>query len=305
MNKHILIDNITAVAGSWLSGGNKFFSASIDSPSFGFFFQDIRLELPDISEEKTIEISAKTPVGDLDTAVKTEKWIGFDYPTIIYHHGNNERSMDYSNKTKNVFWNIFVKARNEFDANILVVRAPFHNSTLKVYQEKITRLDNFMAMISVSVMMNQAIISQLREKGCSNIITTGVSLGGWVCNLHRSYFNTSDIYIPVMAGSFLGELFLQSKYRKLTSVRALQNADIIREKLNFDTSFSKNTDQNIFPLLAVHDQFILYSLEKNSYEEYPLEKIDAGHVTGALQTHIIRGHILKLLKHKLSLTEQK
>lgn len=224
------------------------------------------------------------------------KWIGYDYPTIIYHHGNNERPFDFNRSAKNTFANIFIKTKEDIKANLIVVRAPFHNNSLKVYQEKMTELKNFTAMIAVSVKLNEEIISVLRKKNNVSIITSGISLGGWVTNLHRSFYNTSTAYVPLLAGTFLGELFLKSKYKKLTSKLALQQPKKIRQLLNFNNSFRNIKDKNVFPLLARYDQFIEYDVQKVSYEGYILKTVEFGHVTGSLETkEVLRQHILEVL----------
>ena len=297
MKKHILIDNLTANIGSLISGRKKFFAGSTDSQSFEELIRATELSVPEINSEGTFEVRATTPAGNLDPAFRIEKWLGDDYPSIIYHHGNNERPFDYRKTAKNSFMNIFVKAKDKFEANLIAVRAPFHNGSLKEYQKKLLHLTNFMAMISASVKLNESIISSLRMKSNAPIITCGISLGGWVTNLHRSYYNSSTAYVPLLAGAYLGELFLKSKYRKLASENALQYPDKLRQLLNFNDDFSRVTSRNVYPLLAIYDRFIEYDVQKNSYEGHFVETIEAGHVTGSLNSLALRDHILKVLKN--------
>jgi hypothetical protein len=252
--------------------------------------------VPEIRSEGTFEVRAVTPAGILDPAFKVEKWVGTGHPTIIYHHGNNERPFDYRKGAKNTFLNIFVKARDTFDANLIVVRAPFHNSNLKEYQGKMTDLQNFMAMIAAAVKLNETLIVALRQHSDQPIITTGMSLGGWVTNLHRALFNSADRYVPLMAGAFLGELFLESRYRKMTGENALGAAGEIRELLNFDRAFGGVESRNVYPLLAKYDQFIEYPVQVKSYDGVEVRTIENGHVTGALNTRDLRNHVLAVLQ---------
>ena len=296
MNKHILLDNLTANIGALISGRKKFFAESIDSLSFEELIRSTELSVPVVNSEGTFELEATTGnTGTSDPAFRVEKWLGDDYPTFIYHHGSNERPFDYRKRAKNSFMNIFVKARDQFEANLIVVRAPFHNGSLKEYQKKMWRLENFMAMISVSATLNESIIAALRKKGNAAIITCGISLGGWVTNLHRSYYNSSTAYVPLMAGTFLGELFIKSKYRKFASEHALQYPDSLRQLLNYHDDFSKVTTKNVYPLLAIYDQYIEYDVQKQSYEGHPVETMEAGHVTGSLNNEALKNHILKVL----------
>ncbi|MFW5707732.1 MAG: hypothetical protein ACOC12_07425 [Bacteroidota bacterium] len=296
MNKHIFTDNLTASLGALVSQSNKFFAADLHSPSFTDLIIGTEINLPQINRETTLEVTAHTPVGAMNTAIRIEKWLGPGYKTIIYHHGNNERPFDYGWGAKNTFYNILAKAKKDFPANLMVVRAPFHDLPIRKYQKKMTSLANFMAMLSVSVKMNECIISRLQEANASPVITAGISLGGWVTNLHRSFFNSSDLYAPLLAGTLLAELFLISKYSKLVAPMALQHAETLREKLNFQKDYQRRTSNNVAPLLARHDQFIQYDVQRNAYDGFPLTVLEAGHITGALKTAALRNHMLKLLQ---------
>jgi len=297
MNKHIFFDNLSATIGALATGKKKFFSHSQESQPFFELVEKTKIKFPETIQEGTFELEAETPVGILDPAFNIVKWIGKDFPVIIYHHGNNERPFDFRKSAKNTFYQIFVNTKKEIQANLIVVRAPFHNSSLKDYQNKMTDLENFAAMISTSVKLNEALISALHRKGCDKILTSGISLGGWATNLHRSYFNTSTAYVPLMAGTFLGELFIRSKYKKLTTENALKSPGALRKVLNFDDAFKKVTTPNVFPLLGRYDQFIEYDVQKESYTGYPVEVIEKGHVTAAISTNELRNHVMGVLQN--------
>jgi hypothetical protein len=296
MNKHIFLDNLTATIAALATGKNKFFARSVESPSFEELVKGIQIKTPSINSEGTFKTEAVTPVGNLDSAFKVEQWLGNNFPTLIYHHGNNEKPFNYGNLAKNTFYKTIVLQKESFKANLIVVRAPFHDCSLKYYQKQMAYLSNFMAMIAVSVKMNECIIQKLREKSNAPVITAGISLGGWVTNLHRAICNTSTVYAPLMAGSMLGELFIRSKYHRLSSPLALKNSGILREKLNFNNLFSSINTPNIFPLLAKYDQYIEFEVQKESYNGFPLKVVDNGHVTGALNVSALRSHILDVIQ---------
>jgi len=291
MNKHIFVDRLTMFIAALATGKKKFFAQSIDSRGFEELIESAKVDIPAIDAETTTEVEATIEAHRLTAAYRVEQWLGYKVPTIIYHHGNNERPFDYRAGAKNTFFNIFVRQREDFRANLIVVRAPFHDGSLKRYQNLMTDLENFMVMLAVSAKLNEAIIRRLREKGTERIITSGISLGGWVTNLHRSYFNSATVYVPLLAGAFLGEIFLTSRYRKLTGKKALENPQTIRRRLNFHTAFANVTESNVFPLLAKYDQFIEYDVQKASYERHPIKAIEAGHVTGALNADELKKHI--------------
>ncbi len=296
MNKHIFFDNLTASIGAMVAGKKKFFSKRIESPSLEKQVAAVEINLPSFFDEGIYELRAKTLVGDLDPAFRVAQWKGNDYPTIIYHHGNNERPFDFKKSAKNTFYNIFLKTQEKLDANIIVVRAPFHNCSLKEYQESMVDLSNFTAMIATSVKLTEEIVNEIRRVSSEPIVTTGISLGGWVTNLHRGIFNSSTAYAPLMAGTFLGELFIKSKYRKMVSDIALDNPEEIRRILNFDDVFKRRNSQNVFPLLSKYDQFIEYDVQSESYTDFPLKTIEYGHVTGAINSKGLRNHIVSVLK---------
>jgi hypothetical protein len=296
MNKHIFFDNLTASIGAMVAGKKKFFSKRIESPSLEKQVAAVEINLPSFFDEGIYELRAKTLVGDLDPAFRVAQWKGNDYPTIIYHHGNNERPFDFKKSAKNTFYNIFLNTQEKLDANIIVVRAPFHNCSLKEYQESMVDLSNFTAMIATSARLTEEIVNEIRRVSSEPIVTTGISLGGWVTNLHRGIFNSSTAYAPLMAGTFLGELFIKSKYRKMVSDIALDNPEEIRRILNFDDVFKRRKSQNVFPLLSKYDQFIEYEIQSESYTDYPLKTIEYGHVTGAINSKGLRNHIVSVLK---------
>jgi hypothetical protein len=296
MNRHIFFDNLTASAGALIAGKKKFFAKSIQSPTLEEQVAQVELTIPSIEEEGIFDVKFNTLVGDLDPAFRIAQWKGSEYPTIIYHHGNNERPFDFKKTAKNTFYNIFLNGAEKVEANLIVVRAPFHNCPLKHYQEKMIELSNFTAMIATSVKINEKIIQQLKKVSSQPIITSGISLGGWVTNLHRGIYNTSSAYAPIMAGTFLGELFLKSKYRKMAAEMALNNPAEIRKVLNFNNVFEKQNTPNVFPLLARFDQFIEYDVQKESYNGYSIKTIENGHVTGALNSKELRKHLLSVLE---------
>lgn len=295
MNKHIFFDNLTATVGALVAGKRKFFANSIQSISLEEHVQDIELDVPPIKGEGIFEIQASGSAKNLDPAFRVARWLGGKHPTIIFHHGNNERPFDFRKTAKNTFYNIFINTVDQIDANLIVVRAPYHNGTLRMYQDKMVDLNNFAGMIAASVKLNEAIIQQLKTDSEAPVVTAGISLGGWVTNLHRGLYNTSDAYVPLMAGTFLGELFIRSKYSKMASPKALNSPEVIRRVLNFDAVFKRQNSHNVFPLLARYDQFIQYEVQKESYNGFEIKTVDTGHVTGAMNSQLFRKHITEVL----------
>jgi hypothetical protein len=295
MNKHILFDRLTASIASATVG--KFFSESIESPGYKEFLEDIKVSVPSI-EEGIHEVEAETPAGKMDPAYYVAQWKGKGYPTIIYHHGNNERPFDFSRFAKNSFKNIFMDSKEPIDANLIAIRAPFHKASLKDYQKKIKHLSNFVGMLSVSVKLIEAIINRLNEQGFAPVLISGISLGGWVTNLHRSYYNTADTYVPLLAGAALDHLFTDSGYRKMGGRIARENPGKIKETLNFEEDFQKIKEENVFPLLGQFDLYIQYERQRKSYSTDNIKVLKTGHVTSFLAGSELRNHILSAIRQK-------
>jgi len=297
MNKHIFLDRLTATVASATLGKNKFFSESVESPGYKEHLEDVSLSVSSL-EKGIHELQAGTSSGKMDPAYYVAQWKGKGYPTIIYHHGNNERPFDFSRFAKNSFKNIFMDSKEPIDANLIAIRAPFHNASLKEYQKKINHLSNFVGMLSVSVRLVEEIIHRLKDQGIAPVLISGISLGGWITNLHRSYYNTADVYVPLLAGAALDHLFTDSVYRKMGGRIARENPEKIQAILNFEEDFQKITDDNVFPLLGRYDQYIQYKRQKKSYTTANIKVLKTGHITGFLAAKELKNHILSVMRQK-------
>jgi len=295
MNVHILIDRLVSYIGAVLSINKGFFSESTESEGFPECLKKIELEIPDISKGLH-ELTARTPAGEMAPAFYITRLKGKDHPTIIYHHGNNERPFDFGRFSKNTFKNILADSRHPVQANIIAVRAPFHNSSTKEYLEKIKHLSNFVMMNAVSVKLVEKLVQSLRKDFRPPVLVSGISLGGWVTNLHRAYFNTADIYAPLLAGAALGEVFITSEYRRMAGKPAKERSEVLREVLNFEEDFMKVLEDNVFPLLGRFDQYIEYDRQKVCYGGRDVNVLDRGHVTSAMDAGALRRHLLNCLR---------
>lgn len=286
------LDRYSVTVTAMLLKNKKWFRESVESPDFGEQLKHITMTLPEIKSEGVYEIAATSLVGRTDPAFHVVKWLGPEHPTIIYHHGNNEHSFDYGFASKNTFKSIVLARKDLFATNIINLRAPFHNSGMKFYLEKIGELSYFTAMLSVSVKLVEMLVQNFKRQGCGKVLVAGISLGGWVTNLHRSYYNSAQVYLPIFAGAALDELFLTSCYKKLAGDLVRENPDRIKNILNFETAFKRVKTENVFPLLARFDQIIEFNRQKQCYSQESISVIDKGHITGTLASTQLRNHIL-------------
>lgn len=290
MNKHALIDSFPVSLASSMFANSKMFRESIESPSYAELLKTTTIKCPDIKGEGFYEVQANTLIGKLDPAFYIARWKGRSFPTLIYHHGNNERPFHSYGFGKNTFKRIFLSVKEDIPANLIVVRAP-HHCCFRTYLRQIGKLSTLTSLMIVSVKVVEALVDFASGKG-GRIVISGISLGGWVTNLHRTFFNSADFYIPLLAGTVPSDVFTNSIYRKLTADLAHGNRSVIEETLDFKEQFAKRSEDNIFPLLARHDQAMRLKEQKESYGKHPVAVIEKGHFTGSLASAELRKHIL-------------
>jgi pimeloyl-ACP methyl ester carboxylesterase len=290
LSHHALVDEATVRLGSLFVGDDGFFASSVDSPRVDEMLPEIDVSVPSLTGEGLYELSAATPVGTLSVGLEVAQWLGTEYPTVVYHHGNDERPFSASRFTPNTFRDILVEHAEKFEANIVGLRAPFHDGTPREYAREMGDLANFVAMLATSVATVEGIVDQLEPGG--PVVVSGVSLGGWVTNLHRAYEGTADAYVPMLAGTALGRLFTQSTYRRLLGQAGRENPATVEQTLDFGDDYLTSDGGAVSPLLARHDRYVEYDVQRQCYEESELAVIDRGHVTATLTPAPLREHLL-------------
>lgn len=293
MNIHIFIDRSVVKLMKLVAGNRRLFGKSIESRSFEELVRTIQIKVPVIKGVGLYEVEAQTPQGIMNPAFKVVRWLGNDYPTVIYHHGNSEKPFKFRKFARNTFFNVFLNTTVPVEMNLIALCSPMHTIPMSEYKSKLTELGNFISAIAVMPILVENIISQLKPKVTKPIIVSGISFGGFVTNLHRAFFNTADRYIPLLAGSAMNELFFKSAFKDLASDILLQYPEKIKQMLNFDEPFMKNKDKNLFPLLGRYDQFVNFEIHSRCYEGHPLHVVEKGHVTTAYSAETMRKHIFE------------
>ncbi len=289
MNRHVLMDSLPVKLASRLFWKTKLFRHSLDSMPYDKLLKSIEIKWPMITGTGVYEVPAQTPRGIFDPAFRITCWRGNSYPTVIYHHGNNERPFNRWPLVRNTFHDIFLGDKRPFPANLIVVRAPFHRSFWQ-YLKYMGQLSTFSTLMAVSVLVIENLRNYAASKSCG-VVVSGISLGGWVTNLHRAYFNSADLYLPLLAGTTPADVFTHSVYRKLTDQKARKNPRALENALDFKDAFAARQTNNVFPLLARFDQLIRYEKQKASYGNIPVAVIERGHVTGSMAASELRRHI--------------
>lgn len=291
MNRHIIIDRLFAQTMAIELGRHVFFADEIESPSFEDHIDAVTVHVPEITGEGIYEVSALTLAGELDPAFNVLRWLGPGKPTIIFHHGTAERPFDTGRGVRNVFHHMFGEG-NLPEANVIALRAPYHAGTARAFSARMRRLANLMAMVSSSVKLIEHLTACC---GVGKVCVSGISLGGFIVNIHRAYYNSARAYVPLLAGAAPDDLFLESRFNVVTGHRALDNLEKVSRILNFEQAYSRIPDDNVFPLLARHDQYVRFERQKACYGNRSIRALEKGHITASNASADLRDHILGVM----------
>jgi len=304
MNLHRRIDHLFVGASALIMRRAKFFRSDTQSDSLGALVNAMRVEIPAILGEGQHEPVLESPVAGLDPAYLVAQWRGPEWPCLIYHHGNNERPFDFGPVSVHSFKTIIMRHRATFPANIIALRAPFHDS-FSLYLEKVARLENFAAMVAASTVLAEGLIRTLRAQGCPRILLCGTSLGGFVTNLHRACFDMADRYAPIMAGPALDEIFLSGAFNQLLGPAGAANPNDLKRVLNHERAFAARRRPNIKALMMRHDAIVDFERQSRCLDPGSVQVVDRGHTTGAFATARLRSFVLDCLRQSGSITGEK
>lgn len=291
MNAHAAIDRAVIPVTRAFLGGFRMFSGSLDGPALAEQVEGAAVDLPRWGGEGAYEVPAQTPRGSADPAFLVARWLGRDHPTILYHHGNNERPFDFGVASKNSFKNVLLAGRGSPAANLIALRAPFHRS-FKTYMSEMRDLAAFTAMLAVSCRLVEALVDRLAHEGMGAVVVAGFSLGGWVTNLHRASFGTAHAYVPMAAGAALDDTVIDSAWSGTVSPAVRRNEALVRSTLNFERAFGAVRRDDVFPLLGRYDQYVRHDVQARTYGSHPVATRDKGHITLLADAAGLREHLL-------------
>lgn len=288
----IMMDRVTVAPGVFGGERLRFFRRSTDGPAWA---EQLAIPSPDVPALEVgvpSEVAVQTVAGPLQLGLLLVQEGSAGAPLIVTHHGNGERAFDLGRGAKN-FLNRALLDGGRPDATLVLLRAPFHDGPLRIYTEASGDLRTWMSMLAASVRGADAVLARYGADAGRPTLVTGISLGGWVANLHRAFLNTATLYVPMLAGAHLGRQLVDSSYRRMVSRQALAHADALRHHLDFDEEFRAVTDDNVVALLARHDQFARLEHQADDYGRAPIRVLDTGHVGAALAGPALRGHVLQ------------
>jgi pimeloyl-ACP methyl ester carboxylesterase len=300
MNRHELLDVIPLRAtGKVIGDERKLFARSLDSEGYEAHLDAVSAEVPPIDQQFKRGLRPDSLVGEVDAGVFVGRWLGRDYPTVVYVHGTREQPFSRS-RLKNSFKRILLDADQPVRANLIAVRAPFHTLGIRAYLDRLTEASNLMAMLAVPVELVERVVDQL---GDSHVVVAGLSLGGFVANLHRAFHDTADAYAPLLAGTLYSDVVLEGAFRHVTAERARRNPQAVRELVDFEEQF-RQASTEVRPLLARYDANVRLKAQRRAYGDVSVETIEKGHLTGTMATEALREHVLSGLKARASATPE-
>lgn len=294
MNYHEVLDEATVRLSSALLGSNKFFASSIESPPIGEVIQGTTVDLgSDVETEEVTTLDVDTPTGTYEAGYLAWQWKRASLPTILFHHGSGEDPFDVGRFASNSVKRLF-EDPEDIPANIVAVRAPYHDGSAGEYARAMGDLEDFVGMLSASTALVEALGERLVTQGAPAVVVSGISLGGWVTTLHRAYHDSAQLYAPIFAGDRLGEMFVSSAYRRMTGSLAQEHPDTLREILDFQDAYASATAASR-PMLGRFDRIIELEVQQSAFADEDLSVIDYGHVTGALQSQRLRDHVVEAM----------
>jgi hypothetical protein len=275
MRRHTALDALVASVGSVYGETLKFFSEGVQSPPLATLVKGMVPSVPPPTGtgEYTATISANGET--IETRYTVERWEGAAAPTLIFHHGSGD--IPYRRRLERILRAAGPRRDALPGTNVIATSSPY-NETRREYFAAIRDLERFATLLAGSAVLIEGLRQVLPQS--SPFIVSGISLGGWITNLHHACFDTATEYRPIFAGAALDALFTDSSYTALTSKKALADPGVLKQCLNFEEDFGRRPNEKVFPLLARYDQYITLERQGGIYGRENVTIIDKGHITG-------------------------
>jgi hypothetical protein len=285
MNAHEFCDVAVARIGA-LYGSLRFFSEYAESPSPAEVLGGTVAAIEQWNDEKEYEGEVRFDSKTVPTEFSVLQYIGPNAPTLIFHHGSGD--VPYHRRLHRIR-----SAGPDLDrVNLIATNSPY-NHTRRQYYWAIRDLRRFVELLAGSVALIEALVRSLSavdaepivqrsvDTQTRRVVVSGISLGGWIANMHHAFYDSADEYRPIFAGAALDATFLDSAYRHLVAPEARRRRGSIRDALNFEDAFRSRQNATVYPLLARFDRYIELHRHAGVYRKERVTAIRKGHVTGA------------------------
>lgn len=268
LNRHAIADR-AFLATARLRLGEAFSEGAV-SPTFHEHLQELKFEMPPLTDGGTHAFSIESAAGPMEALYDVLLWADARAPTVIWLHKGGEVPFDRTARA------VFITQR-PIEANVITVRMPFHK-TRKDFRSGLAYLSRFIAMMAAGVEITERLVTSPGLSQSSKVLVAGYSLGGFVANRHHLHSNSAGAYVPLMAGTAQGEPWLSTLP---VAAIARQRPDALRQALNFQNEWAAAAPHdNVFPVLGRHDQVCRWDVQRPSYGDRKVAAWDIGHVTG-------------------------
>ncbi len=285
------LDAIGAFLGSVVYRRRRLFHRSIETPPFREAVPATTVRVDTLDPGRWHYVRSEGPAGELTAGYLVHRWIGPDRPSLIYIHGSGEQPRNFSRSADNSFRRI-VETEFDVDANLVLVMAPFHETTQGAYIDALGDLRNYVGLLATATALVDSLAKRLREEGASAVYGAAFSLGAWVLNLHRAFLRQGiDRYVPICAGTEPHIVFVDSVYRGMVDPRARAQRAYLEEVLSFRGEFTANGNDDCSPLLFRYDRLVDIASHGPSYAGMHVEVLDKGHFSGQQAISEMRSHI--------------
>jgi hypothetical protein len=115
----------------------------------------------------------------------------------------------------------------------------------RYFRHGISTLEKVVAMLAVSTCLIEELLGRVRQLGATPTLVTGISLGGFVANRHHAWYDSADCYVPALAGAAMGEVFVNSIYRRGVARRARENPQVVKAALDFQEEYAAVDHSNV------------------------------------------------------------
>lgn len=295
MSIHSLSDRLAVAMGRMYGSKMQFFGADTQSCPIQTCIQNTKVSVDKIDKEGEYEAQITSCCGHIQSFFKVIRWAGKHYPSLLFIHGSGD--FPYYQRACELF------ATNKITSpfNLIALSIPF-NTSPKDYIRAIADVRNYILILSATAHIAHELMEHLKNRGSMRVVLSGISLGGWITNLHCAVWNSADAYVPIMAGARSGDVFFHTIYHKLVSPKALRERERIEADLNFERLFLSRDRKNVYPLLAEYDQFIPYNTHSNIYLPENITRVPKGHITCSLDRSVIRNHLMQTIFQKVPAT---
>lgn len=285
MGKHEFVDRLAVALGSLYGDSLRFFRDGVDSPHVSELVREVSADVPPPDSPTRMEVPMRYRDREMQAAYRVFQWAGPRAPAIIFHHGSGDYPFDRR------VAKVFGGNRAPDGVTIIATTIPFNTSGKMEYVRAVGRLENFALMLAGATILIEGVLSHLRAGGCRTVTVGGMSLGGWITNMHKAYFDSATDYRPVFAGAAPDHLFRETVYSKMAAKAGREHPEAISAVLNFERDFESVDNRNVFPLLARYDQYIMLERQSRIYQPGNVAVIDYGHVTGSMQNDLLAQHL--------------